>query len=247
MLKDYASSPLGYWLRHVARTAPPKTSAALRHGTLLHLRHELSAEEWQARKRLAPLSAVTATGQLGKAGEKWLGDLGPDDIGLSPEEDSQIEEQWQGMLRNPAVRRLLDARVDAEFNVRWQWEGHAMRCRCDGATDEGWYDLKTTRDYNVLAQWGSSAMDWGYDLQAAVYGEAAIAAGWPAHRLAFIVTSNVWPHHAHVVHLPVDVVNRARMRALQYLMEIRQRMEFDHWLPDDYGEITEIRVPYRRY
>jgi hypothetical protein len=247
MLKDYASSPLGYWLRHIAKTAPPKTSAALRHGTLLHLRHELTLDEWQSRKRLAPDSAVTATGQLGKAGEQWLADLGPDEVGMTAAEADKIEEQWAGILRNPAAVRLFDARVDAEFNVRWQWEGHAMRCRCDGATDECWYDLKTTRDFNILEQWGSSAIDWGYDLQAAVYGAASVAAGWPAHRMAFVVTSNVWPYPCHVVHLPADAVSRARLRALKYLAEIAQRTEFNHWLPDDYGEITEIRVPYRRY
>lgn len=77
MLKDYAASPFGYALRHVYRTAPAKTSAAMRAGTLLHLRHELPEEVWRERLVVAEDSACTATGQLGKAGERWLADLSP--------------------------------------------------------------------------------------------------------------------------------------------------------------------------
>jgi hypothetical protein len=246
MLKDYAASPLGYWLRHILRTARPKASSALRAGTLLHLRHELGDEGWQKALAIAPESVVTATGQLGKSGEKWLADLGPDQVGITPAELSAVNDQWAGILRNPAAAEIIAQRIDAEFNVRWRWEDHLMRCRCDGATAQFWYDLKTTSDAYPLKQFGSSVEKWGYDLQSAVYQEAAVAAGWPDERLTFIVISTVWPHHCHVVRLPHPVIRRARDRALRYLAEIHQRTEFDHWLPDDYGEITELAMPYWR-
>ena len=245
MLKDYAASPLGYWLRHVKKVSPPKTSSALRAGTLLHLRHELGDEGWAKALAIAPDSVVTATGQLAKAGEKWLADLGPEQVGITPAELQSVDDQWAGILRNPAAAEVIAARVDAEFNVRWEWEGHQMRCRCDGATAGYWYDLKTTRDSLPMVQFQSSVRQWGYDLQSAVYQEAAVAAGWPDERLTFIVISTIWPHHCHVVRLPYATIRRARDRALRYLSEIRQRTEFDHWLPDDYGEITELQMNWR--
>jgi hypothetical protein len=246
MLKDYAASPLGFWLRHIQKVAPPKTSPALRAGTLLHLRHELPDEEWRRRLVVADSAACTATGQLGKAGEKWLADLGPEQIGITPAELSAVDAQWAGIMRNPAAVALLDERVDAEFNVRWEWDGHQMRCRCDGATSAVWYDLKTTSDLYPLQTFGSSVRKWGYDLQSAVYEEAAQRAGWPEGRLTFIVISTLFPHHCHVVQLPAGIVRRARDRVLQYLSEINYRTDFGHWLPDDYGEITELRMPYWR-
>jgi hypothetical protein len=243
MLKDYASSPLGYWLRHVRKVAPAKTSPALRYGELLHLRHELLSDEWKRRVRIAPESVLTATGQLGKDGKKWMQELHPEEIGLAPDEAERLDEQWLGIERNPAAMRLIEARVDAEFVCRWDWDGHPMRCRGDGATAERWYDLKTTSDKDVLADFGHSVIQWGYDLQAAVYREASLAAGWDDEPMAFIATSTVWPHHTHVVELPREVVMAARCRAVRYLKEIKQRTEFDHWLPDDYGEIVELKVP----
>lgn len=246
MLKDYQAGALGFYLRHVAKTAPPKTSAALRAGELLHLRHELGDEAWTARLEFAPESAVTASGQFGKTGEKWLADLPPDRIGITRAEADAVDQQWAGVCRNPAAVEIIASRVDTEFNVRWWWDGHLMRCRSDGATPEFWYDLKTTRDPYPLKTFRHSVEQYGYDLQSAVYQEAAVAAGWPEHRLAFIVISTVWPHYCHVVRLPPTVIRHARDRVLRYLAEIRQRTEYGHWLPDDYGEITDLEMPYRR-
>jgi hypothetical protein len=245
-LKDYAQSPLGYFLRHIQRVAPQKSSPALRAGTLLHLRHELSDEEWQSRLVVADESVCTATGQLGKSGERWLAELGPNQVGITPAELAAVDAQWAGVQRNPAAVALIRDRIDAEFNCRWYWDGHLMRCRGDGATPSLWYDLKTTSDQYPLQQFGSSVKRWGYDLQSAVYEEAAVRAGWPEGRLTFIVISTVYPHHCHVVQLPPAVVRRARDRVLRYLAEIRERTEFGHWLPDDYGEITELSMPYWR-
>lgn len=238
-LKVYSESPLAYYLRFVARVSPPRVSAAMRAGTLLHARHEL-ADEWPSRIEIAPDSVVTSTGQLAKAGDKWLADLGPDRIGLTQAELDSVNAQWEGVLRNPAAARLIAERVDAEFNVRWSMNGHAMRCRTDGATPELWYDLKTTREVSPRETFRYAVRDYGYDLQAAIYADAAVAAGWPHHRLVFVVISTAYPHLCSVVRLPPEVIRRARDRVLRYLDEIREREAFSHWLPDDYGEIVDL-------
>jgi hypothetical protein len=85
--------------------------------------------------------------------------------------------------------------------------------------------------------------DWGYDLQAAVYEAAAVAAGWPQHRLRFICTSSEWPHHCCVVTLPNAVVRRGHKRALRLLEELRQRKEWDSWYPAEYERVQELYCP----
>jgi hypothetical protein len=240
-LKSYAESPLGFYLRFVARSAPPKTSTALRTGTLLHLRHELlSQAAWRQAVAIAPDSVTTATGQLGKSAKEWLADLPPTVIGVTQEEVTLVESIWEGVCRNAAAIEIIEQRTDAEFNVRWHWNGMLMRCRCDGATLDQWYDLKTTSDTHILRQFGSSVRRWGYDLQSAVYSEAASAAGWPDHRLTFIVVGTAWPHLCHVVRLPPSVIERARYRAMRYIREIQDRSEWDDWLPDDYGQVVDL-------
>jgi hypothetical protein len=82
-----------------------------------------------------------------------------------------------------------------------------------------------------------------YDLQAAIYEAAAQAAEWPEHALHFIVTQNAPPHACHVVTLPPAVTARATERALRLLEELRQRTEWNAWMPTDYGSVTELECP----
>lgn len=117
--------------------------------------------------------------------------------------------------------------------------GNGTATRCVAVAMEQQQSFGTTsRPRGTHCRWRSSSPAFGsgaIDLQSAVYQEAAVAAGWPDERLTFIVISTVYPHHCHVVRLPYAAIRRARDRALRYLLEIRQRTEFDHWLPDDYG------------
>lgn len=245
MVRDYHESCLGFFLRHVTRESPPKSSAAMKRGTLLHLvgeHHPYPVDEFIA---IAPEAMVTATGQLSKTAEPWLRDIG-DRVPTTAEELASVLDQWGGVLRNPAARELIENSIDREFVLRWNWEGFPMRCRCDGATPDRIYDLKTTSDAYPLLSFESSVWKWGYDFQSAIYSAGWAAAGQPANPLAFIVTSNVWPHHCHVVTLPNFVVQQAKDCALRYLHEIRQRLEWGDWLPNDYGEVRELRMGYGR-
>jgi len=242
-LKDLASSPLGFYLRHVARTAPPKTSDALSYGTLLHQWAEEGEEAFWAKVHVAPGDVVTATGQLGKAAQPWLKNLPPDAIPLSPVTREQLWQQTRQILACEPAVELLDQAIDREFNVAFDWEGHAVRCRCDGATALCWYDLKTTIEPKPLETFWRAVDKWNYDIQAALYEEAAVQAGWRPHRLRFICTSNTWPHQCCVVTLPESVVRRGRKRALALLVELRRRKEWDSWLPPEYQRVQELRCP----
>lgn len=239
-LKELAASPLGYYRRFVAKDAPPKTSAALSYGTLLHSWHEIGPDQFWARVKVCPPDHVTGTGQLAKSASLWLATLAPEDIPISPADFNQLRLQTDQILANPAAADLLAARVDAEFNVRFSHNGHPCRCRVDGATAEVFYDLKTTRDQDPADTFVWSCKEWKYELQAALYGLAAVAAGWPKHRLHFIATSNTYPHHCAVMVLPADVLRHAEKRVGELLRELDQRRALDWWAPRGYGEVIEM-------
>ena len=82
-----------------------------------------------------------------------------------------------------------------------------------------------------------------YDLQSAFYAEAAEQCGWPRHSMRFIFTSTVWPHHCAVLYLPPEVQERGRRRCLRLLSELKQRREWDSWMPKGYGEVHEMECP----
>ena len=243
-LKEFGSSPLAYYQRTELRIAPARESEALSFGTLLHSWAELTPALFWPRVARAPESCLTAAGALSpKAAAKWKADLPPDAIPVSPSDFKKLTDQTAQILANPAAAALLANSIDREFNIRFMWEGHALRSRIDGATEEGFYDLKTTRDADPRKSFWSAVRSWGYDLQSAIYKQAAHCCGWPDHRLTFIVTSTVWPHHCCVGVLPQRVIARARTRALSLLADLQQRKEWGSWNPADYGQVIEFDCP----
>ena len=243
-LKEFGSSPLAYYQRTELKIAPARESEALSFGTLLHSWAELTPALFWPRVARAPDSCLTAAGALSpKAAAKWKADLPPDAIPVSPSDFKKLTDQTAQILANPAAAALLANSIDREFNIRFMWEGHPMRSRIDGATEEGFYDLKTTRDADPRKSFWSAVRSWGYDLQSAIYQQASYCCGWPEHRLTFIVTSTVWPHHCCVGVLPQRVIARARTRALSLLADLQQRKEWGSWNPADYGQVIEFDCP----
>jgi hypothetical protein len=243
-LKEFGSSPQAYYQRTELKIAPARESEALTFGTLLHSWAELTPPIFWPRVARAPESCLTAAGALSpKAAAKWKADLPPGAIPVSPSDFKKLTDQTAQILANPAAANLLANSIDREFNVRFMWEGHALRSRIDGATEECWYDLKTTRDADPRKSFWSAVRSWGYDLQSAIYQQASYCCGWPEHRLVFIVTSTVWPHHCCVGVLPQRVLARARTRALSLLADLQQRKEWGSWNPADYGQVIEFDCP----
>ena len=242
-LKELRSSPWAFYLRHVVREAPPKSGDALAYGSLLHLWAELTDTVFWQRAAIAPESVCTQAGAIGAKGKEWIKTLDPTAIPISIADSEKLRPQTRQILSNRAARGLLDTAVDREFNVRWTWNGHKVRCRVDGATATTFFDLKTTRDASPLKTFHRSVWDYGYHLQAAMYGSAAEACGWPAHRMVFITTSTVWPFECQCVVLPERVMEQGRRECLALLHELQQRLEWDCWNPATYGEVHELDCP----
>lgn len=242
-LKALRESPVAFYWRHIAREAPPRKSESLDYGTLLHTWAELGEEDFWPRVAAAPDSLVTATGALSKKADDWLKGLDPTRIPISPADRDKLRAQTTALLANPEVQRLLAARTDAEFNVRWKWNGHDVRCRVDGATPDCFFDWKTTRDSNPMRTWWRSVLDFGYHLQSAMYQSAQEAIGMPPSRMRFIVTSTVWPYENCVVVLPEPMVERGRLECLRLLEELRNRLDWGVWERFGSQEVCELTCP----
>ena len=242
-LKALRESPLAFYWRHVARSAPPNKSEALAYGSLLHTWAELGAESFWPRVIVAPDTLVTATGALSKKADEWVKSLDPEAIPVSPADFDKLRAQTNALLRNPEVVRIIEARVDAEFNLRTEWAGHKVRCRVDGATAGFFFDWKTTRDFSPMRDWWRSVLQFGYHLQSAMYQHCAMQAGWPAHRMRFIVTSTVWPYENCVVVLPERLIEKGRRECVRLLDELRNRLDWDVWTRLDSHEVCELPCP----
>jgi hypothetical protein len=210
---------------------------------LLHTWAELGPAEFWRRVVRPSDSLVTAAGALSAKGREWAAQQEPGSIILTPGDEEKLRPQTQELLRNPDVQRLLGDREDAEFNVRWRMGGHPVRCRVDGATSAYFYDWKTTRDATPWKTWHRSVVEYGYHMQAAMYADAAVAMGYPHHRMRFIVTSTVWPHECFVCVLPERLIEKGRAMALRLLDELRTRKEWDSWLPLHSQGVCELPCP----
>lgn len=237
-----AGGPLLYELRHIQRAAPLE-SPAVSYGSLLHTWAELGQQQFWDRTIPVPDEYLTASGAFSKKGVEWRSSLAPELIPLSAADRAKLTAQTSQLLRNSKARELLESIVAAEFSVRFTMGGHAIRCRPDLATPDVWADLKTTREQKPLERWRYAVREYRYAFQSAIYQHGAVEAGWPEHELVYIVTSTVPPYACHCVTLPPAAVAAARTRVLQILDEIAERAALNHWLPDDYGSVTELYMP----
>ena len=242
-LKLLKQSPLKFWHTFVQRDAPVQHKAHLNYGTLLHAYFELGDEEFFRQVVRPDKSHLTKSGALSASGMAWAAEMGPDTLVLTPDDEQKLLAQTTRLLELDPVQEILDQRTDAEFNIRWRWGGHACRCRVDGATPTFFYDWKTTRDPEPLATWAKSCVQFGYHMQAAMYADAAVAAGWPHHRMVFIVTSTQWPYEPACVRLPLELIEAGRRECLRLLDELESRKEWNFWHRHEAQEITELRVP----
>jgi hypothetical protein len=215
---------------------------------LLHTWGELldgiDGSAFWSRTRVCPVELTTAAGQLGKAAEPWLADQPPDAIPISPATAEILRDQTKQMLDNPAVVEILLASKDKEFNIAFDIDGHPCKCRVDGATQDFFYDFKTTRDKDPADTFVFACRDFKYELQAAFYLLGGMQAGWPRHNMRFIATSTTYPFHCAVMVLPESVLQEAERRVYALLKELEQRRALDWWAPTYYGQVIEMPAKF---
>jgi hypothetical protein len=237
-----ARSPVQYYDTVIRGASTYGPSAALAYGSLLHEWAEFGDEKFWAIAQEYPESVLTATGQVGKAAKEWAAAQPEGSILVTPSDFRKLREQTRQLMLNSAWVKLSEESIDREFNVSFKWNGHDCRCRADGATRLCWYDLKSTKEDDPWESAWRAVKSFNYDIQAAFYREAALQAGWPDHSLHFVFTSTTTYLNC-VVTLPSEIMERGRVRCLRLLEELKQRREWDQWLPHYYGGVHELKCP----
>ena len=251
MLWDFLEGPDLFHARHVARTLPPYAGGdAFKKGTLVHQWAEHGEDAWWSRVIQIPEDALGAGGRRTTATDKWEKERlaeRPDAILLKPDEILAYRLQFDAIKANPAFDELQQATTMREFSIRWTDEltGAHLKCRPDAATHTCLWDIKTTSEKYPLKTFWKSVVDYGYDIQAALYLEGAWAAGLSVDSFVFLITSTVPNYRCHAVTLPQRLIDKARKRLRVALVELQSRLALDHWLPEDTGSITELYVPER--
>lgn len=222
---------------------------ALSRGTLVHEWAEVGADAWWGRVVEIPESALGAGGRRTKATEEFESEAlfnRPDAILLKADEAASYRAQFAAILANPVYAELSDATIHRELSVRWADDsGLRLKCRPDALTLDCVWDIKTTKEPSPLESFWKSVIDYGYAFQQVHYLAGLQAAGIAVDKFVFLVTSTVPPYACHGVTLPQRLVAKAEAVWRKAILEVRDRLELDHWLPADSGQITELFVPER--
>jgi hypothetical protein len=243
----FGKSPVLYYEQVIAKTHLTVGSEALQYGSLLHLLMELGEVEFFRRAVVAPDPFVTAAGAISTKADalKWRASLPADAIPVSPADMAMLHRQLAQVKANSAARDLFECPGWSEVSIRWMRpDGSKLRQRSDKITHDGQIvDWKTTRDEQPLKTWWNAARQYDYFLQNALYEEGGRYAGLPDLPMVFVLLSTT-TFQCHVVTLPRQLVSRAARRLDTLLSELRMCREMDSFLPDDYGQVTELFVPH---
>lgn len=239
--------PQVFFSRHIAGLSNRgEPSDAMIRGQIIH--------DWAEKgdKALAhivtiPSEALGKDGRRTNATEEWEKTLATGQIGMKEADIASIRAQIEGMKANPMFGELVAATRHKEVSVRWRdsLTKIPLKCRPDAITDALLWDIKTTKEQAPLDGFWKSVVDFGYDLQAAMYLEGCRIAGMPSEKFVFLVTSTVHPYLCHAVTLPDRMIENATTLLRKLAAEVQNRIELDHWLPPDYGQITELSVPHK--
>ena len=234
--------------RHIARSVQPYApDSSLKKGTYVHEWAEQGDEAWWARVVIIPDDALGVSGRRTKKTDEWIASQRPDAILLKQDEADAYRRQFDAIRANPIFGELTSDTVLRECSIRWvdAGTGLQLKCRPDAVTQDLLWDIKTTREQNPLQTFWKSVFQYGYDIQAVHYLEGAWAADLKATQFVFLVTSTVPPYLCHAVTLPQRVLDKARRRRQACINDLHARLTFDHWLPEDSGQVTELFVPER--
>ncbi len=238
--------PVWFYEQYVARTGTPFTSDALARGTLIHLVFELGYEAFWAAAVRIPEPYLTSNGSLsqGKEAKAWRADQPADAVLVSPADAAVIDGIWRQAQDNSIVRDLIERQEEHELSVIGNIAGHPARCRIDMLTHDGqMVDWKTCRDARPLETWFKTVLEHGYHYQSAWYEHLAEQAGLSDRPMVFVALSTVPSYQVQAVTLPRELVARCHEWIAADLDEIALRTEMGNWLPDGYGEITELKFP----
>ena len=239
--------PQSFFARHIAGTDNSSLSTpSLARGSHVHEWAEVGPDAWWSRVVEIPEDCLASNGRRTKRAEEFEKSLAPDAICLKPDEIASYRMQFDSMLANPAFIELTQATTQREVSIRWRdVSGLPLKCRPDALTESVIWDIKTTKEQKPLETFWKSVIDYGYGFQACHYIAGCHAAGLEVKEFLFLITSTVPPYACHAVRLPWRLLKKCQTQRRKAIAEVQMRMELDHWLPADSGQVTELFVPER--
>lgn len=135
---------------------------------------------------------------------------------LTTDQAAKVEGMARGIERCPEAMELLKScpKEDREVSIFWG----DNKARLDGPTPIGPFDLKSTTSADGH-EWERSVLEYGYHIQAAMYLEAAMVAGFCADDFRFIAIESCAPYVCGVIKMPHEHIEYGR----QELERLRAR------------------------
>lgn len=227
-LRDLARSPMHYYAKHVARTAPVEETAAMRFGSALHMA-VLEPEDYAKRYVVQDWDARTTAG---KARRDSVIASGATVLGS---DDAETIRAMAAALRNdPLASIILSARSHTEHPIEWEDETTGILCKArpdavvtlNGRTSI--VDLKTTADASPES-FAKSIADFGYAVQGAMYLDGWRAAVGPADSFTFIAVEKGAPYAIGVYELDADSIERGRAKRTELLDKLATCRAENKW------------------
>lgn len=187
-----------------------------------------------------PAEVLSNGARRGKAYTEWRDSLeGRQEI--SSEDQHRLERIVANCMRHPLVKDILAQTLDCQATFRHEAGGHRLKALADGVCETYLWDFKTTS--SSWDQLYRSCIDYGYLWQDAWYEDAAVACGWPAHRLKFVFAQTAKPFGVRVYTMPQDLVDQAREQIARTLDQIALRRELGYYRSAEDEEEGELVFP----
>lgn len=230
-LWEMRKSPLHYW--HLIHDTPKEDTAAMKFGRAVHCRL-LDPVEFSARYAVAP--ECDRRTKEGKAIWAELMESGKEVISAADMEAIQRME-----VEFESVRKKWLADVQTELPLVWTDDATGVECkgRLDALSSEWIIDYKTTTDASTNA-FTREAIRYGYDLQAAMYMDAARANGYNPKGFIFIAQEKSAPYLINVIRAGDAFLDRGRWIMMDLLQKYKECRDSDTW--PGYGE-NELILP----
>lgn len=227
-LWEMRKSPLHYW--HLMHDTPRRDTAAMKFGRAVHCAL-LTPDQFDDEYVVAP--ECDRRTKEGKAIWAELIESGKEI--LTQEDAAMIEGMWKEF----PVHLIEGAKT--ELPLTWTDEQTGVLCkgRLDAITADYVIDYKTTTDASTRG-FAREATRYGYDLQAAMYLEAARANGYSPKGFIFIAQEKTAPYLVNILHAGEAFIDRGIFLMNDLLDKYKTCRDTDTW--PGYGE-NEIILP----
>lgn len=230
-LWEMRKSPLHYW--HLVHDTPKEDTKAMKFGRAIH-KLLLEEEDFFDHYAIAP-----DCDRRTKEGKAILAELAESGKEILSKEDAEAILAMEVEFDKIRGAWLKDAQT--EVAMAWTNEETGVLCkgRLDAITKDYVIDYKTTTDAGTNA-FQREALKYGYDLQAAMYLEAARANGYNPKGFVFIVQEKNAPYLINVIHAGEAFLDRGVWIMRDLLTKYKKCCETGEW--PGYGE-NELIIP----